>query len=65
MKYGRSISKSGGAGMIGGVRSPMAAPSHGLVGKKTDMRISGASKKSGGIGPPTAIRSPQESKDNV
>jgi hypothetical protein len=27
------ISKSGGAGMIGGVRSPMASSGHGLVGK--------------------------------
>lgn len=27
------ITNRGGAGMIGGVRSPMASPSHGMVGK--------------------------------
>ena len=53
----------GGAGMIGGVRSPMAAPDHGLVGKKTSMRITGMSTKKSTQA--TVIASPQKAKDNV
>jgi len=58
------ISNKGGAGMIGGVRSPMASPKHGLVGSsKLKPHIVGASRKSVASG--TSIRSPQLSKDNV
>jgi hypothetical protein len=37
------ISKHGGAGMIGGVRSPMATPAYGLVTKKPVMHPAGTS----------------------
>lgn len=57
------ISRKGGAGMIGGVRSPMASPSHGLVGTKTRMKIDGMSRKT--ITKATVVSSPQRSKDNV
>jgi hypothetical protein len=56
----------GGAGMIGGVRSPMATPEHGLVGKKTDMYSRGidnaTSRKSL---KPTVVSSPQKKGDIV
>lgn len=57
------ISKSGGAGKIGGVRSPMATPNHGLVGKKTNMPIHGMSRKS--TTEATTISSPQKAGQNV
>lgn len=57
------ISKKGGAGMIGGVRSPMASPNHGLVGSKTRMTISGMSRKS--TTQATVVKSPQKAGDNV
>lgn len=57
------ISKKGGAGMIGGVRSPMASPGHGLVGSKTSMPIHGMSRKS--TTQATVVSSPQKAKDNV
>lgn len=58
------IAKNGGCGMIGGVRSPMAAPKHGLVGSsKLNPHIIGAGRKSMASG--TTIRSPQHAKDNV
>jgi hypothetical protein len=51
--------------MIGGVRSPMASPGHGLVAKgPVKPLIKGASRKSA-AGGPTNIRSPQDSRDNV
>jgi hypothetical protein len=57
----------GGAGMIGGVRSPMATPAHGLVGKKTDMYSRGidnaTSRKS--LSKPTVVSSPQRKGDIV
>ena len=57
----------GGAGMIGGVRSPMATPEHGLVGKKTDMYSRGidnaTSRKS--LSKPTVVSSPQKKGDLV
>lgn len=56
-------SSHGGAGMIGGVRSPMAAAGHGLVGHKTTAKITGMSRKSMKGG--TKISSPQKSGDNV
>jgi hypothetical protein len=57
------ISKSGKAGMIGGVRSPMATAGHGLVGKKTSMPIYGMSRKK--TTQATVISSPQKAGDNV
>jgi hypothetical protein len=57
------ITKKGGAGMIGGVRSPMATSGHGLVGKKTSMRITGMSSKKSTQA--TIIKSPQRAGDNV
>lgn len=57
----------GGAGMIGGVRSPMATSGHGLVGKKTDMYSHGidnaTSRKS--LTKPTVVSSPQRKGDIV
>jgi hypothetical protein len=57
----------GGSGMIGGVRSPMATPDHGLVGKKTDMYSRGidnaTSRKS--LTKPTVVSSPQKKGDLV
>jgi len=57
----------GGAGMIGGVRSPMATPEHGLVGKKTDMYSRGidnaTSRKK--LSSPTVVSSPQKKGDIV
>ena len=53
--------------MIGGVRSPMATPEHGLVGKKTDMYSRGidnaTSRKS--LTKPTVVSSPQKKGDIV
>jgi hypothetical protein len=59
------ISKSGGAGMIGGVRSPMASTGHGLVGDKRKMNppICGAPHKSAAKA--TVVSSPQKARDNV
>ena len=58
------ISKKGGAGMIGGVRSPMAASGHGLVGRdRLKPTIAGMSRKS--TTNATVIKSPQKSGDNV
>jgi hypothetical protein len=49
--------------MIGGVRSPMATSGHGLVGRKTSMKISGMSSKR--TKDATVISSPQRAGDNV
>ena len=57
------ISRNGGAAMIGGVRSPMAAKGHGLVGSKTRMKIGGVSTKR--TTDATVIKSPQKAGDNV
>jgi hypothetical protein len=58
------ISKKGGAAMLGGVRSPMAASGHGLVGRsKLKPRIGGMSRKS--TTNATVVSSPQKSGDNV
>lgn len=57
----------GGAGMLGGVRSPMAREGHGLVGRKTEMYSRGidnaTSRKQ--LGGPSVVSSPQKAKDNV
>lgn len=57
----------GGAGMLGGVRSPMARDKHGLVGRTTSMYNRGidnaTSRKQ--LGGPSVISSPQKAKDNV
>ena len=60
------ISKKGGAGMIGGVRSPMATPSHGLVGHKTSHTdgITGVAKRKT-LSTGTDIRSPYQKKNIV
>ena len=42
------ITKKGGAGMIGGVRSPLATSGHGLVGSKTSMRSRSSASSGGG-----------------
>lgn len=57
---------SGGAGMIGGVRSPMAAPKHGIVSTKPKLNPPGChiARKSG-TGRSPAISSPQKARDNV
>lgn len=54
------ISKSGGAGMIGGVRSPMAASGHGIVSKKPKLHPStAANTTTSGVSRQSApIRSP-------
>lgn len=54
------ISGKGAAGMIGGVRSPMATPNHGLVGKKHNLNPSVAANTTrSGIAKSSApIRSP-------
>ena len=61
------ITKKGGAGMIGGVRSPMATSGHGLVGTKTSMYSRGidnaTSHKSAASG--STIKSPRPAKENV
>lgn len=57
------ISKKGAAGMLGGVRSPMATPNHGLVGKKTSMPIHGMSRKT--TTKATTISSPRRAGENV
>ena len=61
------ISRKGGAGCIGSVRSPMASPAHGLVGRKTDMYSRGidnaTSRKA--LSKPTVISSPQKKGDIV
>lgn len=58
------ISKKGGAGMLGGVRSPMATPSHGLVGRsKLKPHIDGVSSKKSTQA--TVISSPQKAGQNV
>jgi hypothetical protein len=56
----------GGSGMIGGVRSPMAARGHGIVVDKPKMHPPGCdiSRRSGtGRTPP--VSSPQKARDNV
>ena len=59
------ISKKGGAGMIGGVRSPMATTGHGLVARgpmhPAGTNIAKRKSTSGG----TRISSPQLNRDNV
>jgi hypothetical protein len=57
----------GGAGMIGGVRSPMATPSHGLVGSKTSMRSRGIDNATSGrsLKEPTVVKSPVRMGDIV
>ena len=57
------MAKKTGAAMIGGVRSPMAAKGHGLVGSKTRMKIGGVSTKR--TTDATVIKSPQKAGDNV
>jgi len=57
------ITKKGGAGMLGGVRSPMATQGHGLVGSKTKMPIHGMSRKT--TTKATIVSSPQRAGDNV
>jgi len=54
------ISKKGGAGMIGGVRSPMATAGHGLVSQKPKLHPSvAANTTTPGISKQSApIRSP-------
>lgn len=56
----------GGAGMLGGVRSPMAVSGHGLVGKPKDMYKCGidnaTSHKS--LSKPTVVKSPYN-KDGI
>ena len=54
------ISKSGGAGMIGGVRSPMATSGHGLIVKKPKLHPSvAANTTTSGVSKRSApIRSP-------
>jgi hypothetical protein len=63
------ISKSGGAGMIGGVRSPMATSGHGLVAKgPTSMYRRGIDNVTNGrksMSAGTSVKSPQRSADNV
>jgi hypothetical protein len=60
------ISKKGGAGMIGGVRSPMATPNHGLV-NHTKMNPSGITgvAKTKTLSTGTDIRSPYQKKNIV
>jgi hypothetical protein len=61
------ITSKGNAGMIGGVRSPMATPSHGIVAKSPKMNPAGihnaTKRKTFDTG--TAIRSPYEKKNIV
>ena len=54
------ISSKGGAGMIGGVRSPMATAGHGLVKQKPKLRPSvAANTTTSGVSKQSApIRSP-------
>ena len=56
----RKLTTSGGAGMIGGVRSPMATSGHGLIGKSRNLKPSVAANTTRpGIAKQSApIRSP-------
>jgi hypothetical protein len=59
----------GGAGMIGGVRSPMARSGHGIVSQKPKVAMyshgidNATTRKQ--LGGPDVINSPQKAKDNV
>jgi hypothetical protein len=57
----------GAAGMIGGVRAPMARSGHGLVGSKTQMYSRGIDNATGGrkLSKPTVVSSPQKKGDIV
>jgi len=60
------ISSKGGAAMIGGVRSPMASKSHGLVGKSKLNPSVAANTTRPGISKSSApIRSPQNAGHTV
>ena len=60
------ISKKGGAGMIGGVRSPMATSGHGLVGKsKLNPSIAANTTRPGVSKQSAPIRSPQNAGNIV
>ncbi len=60
------ISGKGGAGMIGGVRSPMATAGHGLVGKSKLKPSVAANTTRPGIAKQSApIRSPQNAGNIV
>lgn len=62
----KKLTNKGGAGMIGGVRSPMARESHGLVGKsKLNPSVAANTTRPGIAKQSAPIRSPQNAGNIV